>query len=111
MVYSVGIEGTLVSASLAQSAARQSHNLKVVSSSLTGGTFSFHSSPESVVFYLFTAQADLEKDGVICKEFWQVAVPESSDEHQILLNLRVLSLQLACHHQHLHMYIYAGIHT
>ena len=27
------------SASLAQSAARQSHNLKVVSSSLTGGTF------------------------------------------------------------------------
>ena len=28
-------------ASLAQSAARQSHNLKVVSSSLTGGTF-FH---------------------------------------------------------------------
>ena len=26
-------------ASLAQSAARQSHNLKVVSSSLTGGTF------------------------------------------------------------------------
>lgn len=28
-------------ASLAQSAARQSHNLKVVSSSLTGGTFFF----------------------------------------------------------------------
>ena len=29
----------LSAASLAQSAARQSHNLKVVSSSLTGGTF------------------------------------------------------------------------
>ena len=29
------------SASLAQSAARQSHNLKVVSSSLTGGTVFF----------------------------------------------------------------------
>ena len=35
-----------MSASLAQSAARQSHNLKVVSSSLTGGTFLF--------FFFFT---------------------------------------------------------
>ena len=33
------IQGMHSAATLAQSAARQSHNLKVVSSSLTGGTF------------------------------------------------------------------------
>ncbi len=39
MVKKYFVSGLLVCASLAQSAARQSHNLKVVSSSLTGGTF------------------------------------------------------------------------
>ena len=90
-------------ASLAQSAARQSHNLKVVSSSLTGGTNFFFVHCYQLV--CTATQADLEKDGIVSKELGQVAVPEGSDEHQVLLNLGVLSLQLTCHHQHLHRHI------
>ncbi len=49
-----------VGASLAQSAARQSHNLKVVSSSLTGGTFFFSFDIHMYVLYKQFAYEDSE---------------------------------------------------
>ena len=42
------------SASLAQSAARQSHNLKVVSSSLTGGRHCFFLLPSTAFFFPYS---------------------------------------------------------
>ena len=42
----------------------------------------------------------LEEDGVILQELGQVGIPQSSDEHYILVLVWVLSLQCTSHHQH-----------
>lgn len=56
----------------------------------------------------------LEENCIVCKELGQVAVSQGSDEDQVFLDIRVLSLQLTCHHQHLYWDTYVqmyDVHT
>ena len=47
-----------------------------------------------------------EKDCIICQELWQVAVSQGPDQDHILLQVRVVPLQLTSHDQHLRTYVH-----
>lgn len=43
---------------------------------------------------------NLKQDSVVFKKLWQIAVSQRSDQHDIFVLVRVLSLQRPSHHQH-----------
>ena len=54
----------------------------------------------NTIILLHAIATHLEQHGIVLQELWQIAVSERSDQHDVLILIRVLSLQRSGHHQH-----------